>query len=150
MTKSTESHDSISVDSIVGPIFWLEMGKRIHEDSLKIARDQAKRLSTAVAWFWTAYTGLLVGNFLPISHSSPHRVLETAPVVLLLGAYLLSLYAASPLRVQFESRSPEDVQRIFYAIHRSRGTRLIWAQVVLAISVLCIAAQVITSVPKVK
>lgn len=98
---------------MVGPIFWLEMGKRINKDSLKNARDQAKRLSTAIAWFWTAYTGLLVGGFLPISHSSPRRLLETAPIVLLLGAYLLSLYAASPLRVRFESRSPEDVQRIF-------------------------------------
>jgi hypothetical protein len=86
----------------------------------------AVRLTSAIAWFWSVYSGAaLVGVALgQRQYAALQAIALSCPAVLLVVAYGAALWATLPVNVSFDPRSPVEVQAAHEFISRAKHARL--------------------------
>jgi len=134
-------------DLIVGDRYWLGRAQTMIESGVTARDAAAGRLMTAIAWFWTAYTAAaLVTSSLPgRDFTTTTAVLVALPAVLLIIAYLLSLWATLPISFSFDPRIPHDVEAAHNAVVRRKRSRLAAASGATVVAALAVASTLIVT-----
>src|SRR6266568_2507572 len=97
--------------------YWFNLSKTLVDASTKARDDAAAKLQTTITWFWTVYTAAVtisVGAGLPAKRFPPAVfVLLALPSVILIVAYWMTVRAQMPVDLEFDPRSPDDIQRAY-------------------------------------
>jgi hypothetical protein len=129
--------------------YWLDYAKTI-TDSATTSRDQAaSRLTSALGWLWTIYTGAATVGVALGKTDFPLYIalLIAAPVPLILVGYWLSMWASSPVLLRFDPQVPADMRAVYARIVQTKDRRLVLAlSVSLLASVTAASSIVVASV----
>jgi hypothetical protein len=95
--------------------YWFDLSKTLIDDSTKARNDAAAKLQTTITWFWTVYTAAITIGAALAAKKFPWYVfvLLSLPSVVLIVAYWMTVRAQMPADVQFDPRSPDDIQTAY-------------------------------------
>lgn len=125
-------------------IFWLQRAGAIVSGTVEQLDRGARRLADAMAWFWTAYSAVVLAILVGTNTAlglGPTLAL-TLPAILLFAAYVSATYASLPVDVQFDDRVPEDIKAAHDLAVRVRRGRIRASTAVATVAALSVAAAV--------
>lgn len=107
----------------------------------------AIRLTSAIGWFWSVYSGsAVVGAALKQNaYSTFHALVVASPAVLLIVAYCAAVWATLPRGVVFDPRSPVEIETAHKCIARSKHVRLTIALILTLLSAVGVGLSVLVS-----
>jgi predicted histidine transporter YuiF (NhaC family) len=107
-------------DVILGDRYWLARAKSMADSAITAREEAAGRIVTGVAFFWTIYSTVVVASLAVSQRASATLTIAlTIPAAVMVVAYLVALIVIYPVDVQFDPRSPTDIERAYkYALQR--------------------------------
>ena len=134
-------------DLIIGERFWLRRAQTIVEGSVDRPDAAAIRLTAAIAWFWSIYSGAAVVGVALGQRNYPalQAFVLASPAVLLMVAYGAALWATLPVRVAFDARSPAEVRGAHEHIARKKHTRLAIALILTLLAAVGVGMSVVVA-----
>jgi hypothetical protein len=108
--------------------YWFGYSKNLIDNALKLRDDTADKLQTFVGWLWTLYTTTaLIGiNFAKLSMDFWSTVLICSPVGTLILVYWLTVWVRMPALMEFDPRSPDEIQSAYEHNLVEKQKRLTW------------------------
>lgn len=97
----------------VDDVTWLALGKGLLEGTLPALNEQAKSLGTSIGWFWTLYSAVILAGAIVPDVPLRGNLWLVAPILTILGAYLLAMRAQSPIMRAVDLQSPADIRQSF-------------------------------------
>ena len=110
----------------INDAYWFGYSKNVIDSALKSRDDTADKLQTFVAWLWTIYTATaaLGINFARLALDTWSTVLICSPIVTLIVVYWLTVWVRMPALLEFDPRSPEEIEAVYEHNLREKQTRL--------------------------
>lgn len=121
--------------------FWFERAADLVIGSHERQTKAADRITSALAWFWTAYTAaalISVGLAEPRVEPVPGSIVAI-PAILLFVAYGAATFAALPIRLVYDCRKPRQIKEAHDRVFEIRHNRLRVTYVLAAIAALSVA-----------
>jgi len=98
---------------IVNELFWLAKAAKIVEDSGERLDKAAERVASAMAWFWTIYSGATTAALAlsGLRITGMWALLVAAPILPLFAAYVFATWASLPVSIGFNVLAPYDIKQ---------------------------------------
>ena len=120
--------------------YWFDLSKTLADDATTLRTEAAAKLQTMVSWFWTVYTGAVTIGAVALKNLPGHILgWLAAPSPILVLAYWMTTRAQMPADIEFDPRSPDDIQRAFNDGMERKKLALSWALVLSFIAALVLA-----------
>jgi hypothetical protein len=116
--------------------FWLEYGRTLVETSRTQLEVAAKTLTTAVGWYWAAYSAAAVVGVAVAGESwtEGFGLLVATPIAVLFVAYSAATYATMPVQTTIIYEQPNSISTAHDRIIEVRRRRVIAALALTAVA----------------
>jgi hypothetical protein len=134
-------------DLVVNDRYWLGRARGMLDQSIRGRDEAAGRLTSAVGWLWTVYTGAALVGVALRNQPLPNWAVGVlvAPALLLVAAYGLGVWAGLPLDVAFDPRVVEEIQSVHEEATKKKQHRLRLAGVAAGLGALAVVAAVVVT-----
>lgn len=123
--------------------FWFDESRNALAQAAARQNEASAKVATALVWLWGVYTAAItVGTTLPaktLELPLAVMIMLVVPIPLLLGGYVCATWAQVPPLVEFDPRSPTEIQQGFSLSMVVRRRRLAAALTMTALSALMVS-----------
>src|SRR5215207_8225332 len=109
-------------DLVVNDRYWLRWARDYVSGALAARQNASEKLTSAISWFWSVYTGLAIAAvaFSSKELTTLNILIVFAPTVFLVLAYISAIWAGIPLSIAFDPRSPDKIKLAYKEVLESK------------------------------
>ena len=127
--------------------FWFDWSKAHVEGALERRQQAFEKLQNLVLWLWGIYT-----TFAAVGFTLSSKSLELWPTLLialasglLIAVYWASVWGQLPVSIEFDPRSPTEINRAHYLSISTKDTRLRIALLLSVIAAIAVAVALVVA-----
>lgn len=127
--------------------FWFERSTELVSGGSKARIEAGDKFQAAVAWFWTVYSAAAIVGVALADKTFPFwaALVLVAPVAALVAAYWAAGFVRVPESVEFDPRSPTEIEYVYKESARKQRNRLLAAVVLSAVAAVLVVAAILVA-----